>query len=436
MDRLWKRLWSLSYPVIIGGLSQSIVNTVDMAMVGRLGRDALSSVGISAATIWIITGSLGSVQIATQALTSRRMAMGEREAFNILSSSIVLAILMALPVALVGLVSSGHILSLLTKDRGIVHRARPYLDYRFIGLLFVMPAISLKGFFNGIGETRTYMKAALIVNLANIILDYLLIFGKLSMPALGLKGAAIASVTSFSTGLIYLYAKASSKGFSLRLSDVEGKTIVRLLRLTTPPAIQVIATSGGLWVFLRMADSLGHDALALTTILLQIMSITLLFGVGIGVASVTLMGVEMGKGREEMAMEIGWRGLKMGAYILGGAGVLFILFPSGLIRLFTDDTALINTGKGILPLLGAVQFLWAMGITLSHTLQGMGDGVSVMVIELVIHWLIFLPIAYILAFKLDLEIFGLWTGFAIYIMILGLSMAWRFKHGRWREKVI
>jgi Na+-driven multidrug efflux pump len=182
-----------------------------------------------------------------------------------------------------------------------------------------------------------------------------------------------------------------------------------------------------------MAGRIGREELALSNILFQILSLTFLLGVGLGVAAVTLMGRSIGEGRIERVEEIGWVAFKMGALIMSGIGLLFILFPGEVIGIFTSEDQLLQNGKPVILLLGIVQVFWAMGITLSHTLLGIGDAKGVMKIEVIIHWLIFLPLSYMLAFSLGYGLIGLWAGFSVYIVLLGLAMGWRFNKGLWKE---
>jgi Na+-driven multidrug efflux pump len=200
--------------------------------------------------------------------------------------------------------------------------------------------------------------------------------------------------------------------------------------------IRVFFIMAGLTIFLWIVGRIGKAELAASNILMTLSSFTFLAGYGFAVAAATMVSQNLGKGNAEVAERYGWEAVKLGLICMGFFGVLFILFPKIMLEIFTDQTAVIDTGKNILVLFGIIQFFDAVNLILSHALQGAGYTKWVMKTEGLVVWLLFLPAAYILSVVLGFGLYGAWISMFAYSLIMALSMLWKFKAGKWKEAEI
>jgi Na+-driven multidrug efflux pump len=172
---------------------------------------------------------------------------------------------------------------------------------------------------------------------------------------------------------------------------------------------------------------------AATTIIIQVLSITFFSCMAFGVATATLVSQEMGAGRPERAERIAWSSVKLGAMAFGAVGVLEIMFPGQVIRVFNQSPGVIAAATPSLQLMGACGPVIATGMILTQALFGAGNTRYVMVVELLLHlgWLV--PGAYLLGVVLELGLIGVWSSAAVYVGLLTAAMVYKFRQGTWKS---
>ncbi|MBI5327962.1 MAG: MATE family efflux transporter [Deltaproteobacteria bacterium] len=440
---LSRDILKLASPVFFGILSQTIFYAVDTAMLGRVGVEALAAAGLGWFIVWIFGSSLMAVEIGTQSLVARRFGEGDWEACGgLLDNTLFFSLSSGFVFSAAGYLLAPVIFPLLSDDIKIIQYGIDYLKYSFLSIFFFLIIASFRGFFDGLGQTHLFMKVAIVMNISNIIFDYALIFGKFGFPRLEVKGAAIASLLSSLIGAAYFVGLSLSSGFIRRFKYLNNHTTFDLpvlnsiLRLAFPAMIRVFFIMAGLTSFLWIVGQAGNAELAASNILMTLSSFTFLAGYGFAVAAATMVSQNLGKGNAEAAERYGWEAVKLGLVCMGFLGIIFILFPEIMLELFTDQTAVIDTGKNILVLFGIIQFFDAVNLILSHALQGAGCTKWVMKAEGLVVWLLFLPAAYILSVLLGLGLYGAWISMFAYSLIMALSMLWKFKAGKWKAAEI
>ena len=200
----------LAIPIILGMLTQTSINLVDSLMVGRLDEQTaiagVAAIGISLPFLWAIGGFLSALAIGTQAITARRFGSKNYEAAGkVLSNSILIAIISSIILVILGYVFIPIVFPLFTNDTLVTKLGIQYCIIRFLGLpSMVLTVGAFKAFFDGIGKTTVFMVTAIIMNLCNLVLAYLLIFGKFGFPRMEVVGSAWATVISTYIGLAIL----------------------------------------------------------------------------------------------------------------------------------------------------------------------------------------------------------------------------------------
>ena len=444
-----KQILALAGPVILGMLTQTAVNLVDTAMVGQLpkeiSRPGQAALGISLPLLWAIGGFLSSLQVGTQAITARRYGEGERTlAGRALSNSLALALISGVTASAAAIVAIPWVFPFFHGDPDVVALGVPYLEIRLIGVVSMVATASTKAFFDGIGRTYVHMSAALIMNVLNIFGNWVLIFGNLGAPALGVEGAAIASTVATYVGLGVTLVWAVMPGLRkryrpFRLANLNKGVLWDIVRLSVPSGVATVAMMVAFLLFLKIVAHL--DALAGTgavysaasKVALDILSITFMTGLAFGTATATLVGQSLGRGRPRRAEIYGWESLKIGVYLFAVFGALVALFPHYPLRIFTADPEVIAAATPVMRLLGAFEWAVAAAMILMQALFGAGNAKFVMWVELVLHFTCLVPLAWFLGVFLELQLLGMWMSGIIYIVAVVLIMGWKFYQGGWKQ---
>ncbi|MBD3165181.1 MATE family efflux transporter [bacterium] len=436
--RLSREVMKPAVPVVVGMLSQTLVNLVDTAMVGRLGAAALAAVGMGGVLSWLVLGTMNGLNVGVQAVTARRY--GE-ERWKAVGRTYDNAAALALSIGLIGtmLIAPGMraVYPLFVDSVAVAEMGQEYLFLRLLGALPFMVIAWHKGFFNGVGATYMHMRVAVLVNLLNVGLNYMLIFGHFGAPKLGAAGAGLASTLATLVGAVVFFAMALGpkwrKRFGyLRVSNLRRDGMWSVVRLALPSGFHDFSVMLGFTAFMALVARVGTVELAAANICIAVMSFSFLPGAGIGTAAATLVGQELGRKRPDKAEEYGWEAGRIGAFLMGFIGLVFIFAPQWITALFTTDPAVIEASRLPLRIIGAVQAFDALGMVFSFALYGAGLNRFVMIAEVIINWTIFLPLAYFLMFVADWKLTGAWTAFAFYIVAFSMTMMLKFRGSAWK----
>jgi MATE family multidrug resistance protein len=429
------RVLGLAGPIIGAMLSQNLLNLVDTAMVGQLGSSALGAVGMASMVNWLAASFFNGLGSGVQVITARRTGeLNPRGAIASLNGALLLAVCVVLPYSLILSGLAGPIFSLLSSDPDVVRQGIPYLNVRLWAAAFVVANFSFRGYWNGIGRSAIYLRTIVVIHITNIALNYVLIFGKLGFPKLGVEGAGIASAISVAVGTSIhawlAWRHARPKGFLCR-GTIDFSLIKNLLRFSTPTGLQMTFLSAGFVAFYRIAELLGTRELAVTNVLINLSMVCILPSIGFGLAATTLVGQALGGKRTKEAALWGWTtaGIAMGAMLVMG-GTLAIA-PELWLRLLINDPHAVALGIMPLILLGAAQPVDGVGVVLSQTLIGAGAVRSVMISSVVLQWGIFLPAAYLVGVHFRLGLLSIWFAMAGYRALFAIAMTLLWRKGSW-----
>lgn len=446
---LWKRMKlhptrsravvRLAYPVALGMLSITLLSVVDTAMLGRLGAVPLAAAGISGVGYFAIVFSLAGIGVGVQTLTSRRY--GEEnyaQCGHILNAGLLLALIGGIPLVAAGPWVAAAFAPLLSGEPQVAHFGELYLRYRFLGAAFLLLNMVYRGFFSGVGSTKHVMTSAIIVTVINILLDYLLIFGHASLPQMGIAGAAIASTIATGIGTTYFviisllgrYRKSFSPYRRLSLAI---PWFAPIFRLSLPVIAQRFIGNGSFFAFFAIVSRIGILELAASNVIRSIYGLSIMPTIGLGVAAATLVGQNLGASQSKEAERYTWEAAKLGAYLMGAVGLLFVVFPRAIFSIYTSDSAVIALGRAPLIILGVIQAFGGVALVIESALQGAGNTRFVMLGELGVCALLYLPTAYLLGLHLKLGIVGAWSGEIVYWSALALLMSWKFRQGTWKK---
>lgn len=434
----YRQLWVLAYPVIITMLSQTLMWLADTMMVGRLGTAQLGAVGLGGSLVWtsfaFFNGLISSANtfVAQDYGAKRYNEIGKTLwHYLYIAAASYIALLVFVP-------ASGYLIRLIGPSAEVEKYGSIYAIIRLYSGIGVFISFTLAGFFRGIGNTKTPMRIAIVCNVFNVIVNYLLIFGKFGLPRLEVTGAALATfLSTMFSAVLYLIAGLSEKYNKLYATRsfyrIEFRLIRRILWVGLPMGVQFFLDSSSFSVFTAFIARMGDAPLAATNAALSLMGTSFMPLVGISIATTTLVGQFIGAKELEHARKSGYTAIKMGTMYAALIAVNYFILPRQLISLVRNDPEVVNLGAKILMLAGVFQLSDGFGICANGALRGAGDTRFTMVVGLSYAWFLFVPLAYLLGFVLNGGVVGAWIGATIYIITYGVTVFARFRRGKWES---
>ena len=428
----------IALPIIGGMLSQNVLNLIDVAMVGRLDNAevALGAAGFGGITSWLFSSFFMGAGPAVQAITAREMGAGRTApARGALTASLALVGFLVVPYALILSDYTEEILSVVSTDARVVEAGIPYLEARFLAIPFVIANFCFRGYWNGVGRTSIYLQTIVTMHVANVVLNWVLIYGNLGAPALGVYGAGLASALSVALGTamyVTLNVVHHGKGNPFPRPKNWMESIRRIGRLSIPNGTQNILFSLGFSAFFALAQRLGTPELAATNVLINLNLFCVLPGLGFGLSAATLVGQSLGRNQPDVAEGWAWQTVKISAALLTLLGLFLAGFAETWLTVLVPDPATVALAVTPLVILGLIQPLDSMGVVLSQTLLGAGAVKTVMVWSVALQWGLFLPVAAVVCLYMDGTLETLWMLFAAWRILFAGAMVWCTYQGKWK----
>lgn len=447
-----KRILYLAVPAMLALLTQTGVNLVDTWFIGQLDEpersDGQAMLSFALALLWAVGGFLSAISVGTQAMVARRVGRGDPQASGmVLANALVLAAISSTVATVVCFQLVPYAFALASSDPDYVRIGTGYSQWRFVGMVSMVMTAAYKSFYDGTGRTYVHFVAAIAMNLVNVALCWVLIFGRLGAPKMGVEGAGLAAAISSSVGLLVMVA------WSLRASErrlyrpyrrrvLKLAAVWQLARLSVPSGVATTVVMTGFILFIGIvgifdrthAVAGGSESIygAATTIIINVLSLTFFSCMAFGVATATLVSQSLGAKQPDAAERYAWSSVKLAAMMFGVVGSLQMAFPEWCIAVFNDSPLVIEAGKSSMRLMGACGPLIAAGMILTQALFGAGNPRFVMIVEMLLHFFVLLPLAYGLGVFAGFGMIGVWSAAAVYVTFLTVIMALKFKGGSWK----
>ncbi|MFP4457645.1 MAG: MATE family efflux transporter [Clostridia bacterium] len=434
-----KVVFILALPVMAQMFLQTLAQIVDMAMVGRLGQEAIAGVGISFRPVFVGMSIFLGLGTATTALVSRAIgAKRKKEAELAASQSLMVGLLLSLTIAIGVFFGAEQIALFMGAEGGVVDKSAIYLKGFSFGMVFSYTVILATACLRGAGDTKTPFYIGLISNIVNVIGNYLLIFGKFGFPELGILGAAIGTSVSYLVGFILLFIVLirGTGGLHVTFKSLfkfEFEMIKRFFKIGIPSASERLVQSITMMLVTRIVAVLGTTALAIVTLSGNIEQLSFMPAIGFSVAAEALVGQNLGAKQPKRAEKSCYTAAKMAAALMSFMGLMFILFPEMFIRIYSSDPEIIAKGKIVMRVLGLAQLPQAISFVLGGGLRGAGDTPTTFKIGLFGNVLIRLGLTWLFVTQLQL---GLWSVYAAVVVdwiVRSVILGKIFKQGKWKK---
>ena len=436
----FKYNWKLAAPVMLGMLGHTFVSFVDNIMVGQIGTAELAAVSLGNSFMFIaMSVGIGFSTAITPLIAEADSADNFKQAKSTFKHGLFLCTVLGI-ILFLGVFFAKPLMYLMQQPEEVVALAIPYLDLVAFSIIPLVVFQALKQFSDGMSMTRYPMYATLIANIVNIVLNYLLIFGKFGFPALGIVGAAFGTVISRFIMLAYLWwllaKKERTKALvtNIKFFILEKLMLQKFINLGAPSAMQMLFEVAIFTAAIWLSGLLGKNAQAANQIALNLSSMTFMVAMGLSVASMIRVGNQKGLKKFKELRRIAFSIFLLGILLAIFFGSVFFLFHKSLPKIYVDFTDAANYADNLEVIRIASQLLFAAAIfQISDTIQvvvlgalrGLQDVKIPTIITFISYWVIGFPISYFLGKASMYGSFGIWLG-----LLAGLSTAAIFLYMR------
>jgi len=442
---LTRSVFRLAWPVVVQQVSFSMVQLVDVALVGHLGEDALAGVRLAGQLFWFSLTGMVAIGVGSTAIIARNVGAGDtRHASRTLNNAIIMSLAWGVTVGLLMWFLGSWALGMLGAESGAQHEGTTYLKATAIGLPFWSILYACNASQQGAGDTRTPMVVGIVINVVNIVVAYTLVNGVGGAPELDVLGAGAGFTASAIVGailiLVILSVRTEPLHWSLRRAlDLDPRDARRVLNVGVPSGVEQAQFIIAILLFTRIIASLGTVALAAHGVALALQSLTFNVGFGLSVATTALVGQSLGARRPDLAERATWLTTRYSLVFMITLGIMMMFLGERITGFFVGG----DSADEVTDIGGKLLFIFAfampgiaISLSLGGALRGAGDTRAVLLIMTVTIWLVRLVPAYILAITLGLGVPGAWLAAILDINVRAALMFLRFRKGDWKRIVV
>jgi putative MATE family efflux protein len=428
-----RAVFLLSIPMILEMCMESLFGVVDIFFVGRLGKEAVATVGLTESVLTIVFSVAIGLSMAATAMVARRV--GEKnpeEAARSAAQAINVSLVLTLLVSLVGSIWAPGILQLMGAAKEVVATGSTYTRIVFSGSIVIMLLFLINGIFRGAGSAFTAMWSLWIANGCNIVLCPILIH------YYGLRGAAIATTIGRGVGVCYqLYHLFRGKGvirILLKYFHPDKGIIKSLIGIAWTGTLQFLIGSASWIVMIRIiATHFGSGAVAGYQVAIRILIFFLLPAWGMSNAAATLVGQNLGAGQPARAEQSVWKAARYNALFMLFISVLLVFFAEPVVGFISKDPEVVIIAVRAMHIVSLGYIFYGVGMVLSNAFNGAGDTRTPTLLNLLCYWAFQMPLAWILSVKLALGPTGVFVAILLAETAITVSSFIVFRKGRWKK---
>lgn len=429
-----KETFKLAIPVAIGQLGHIMLGVADSFMVGKLGAEPLAAAALANGLFFLIMVlGIGMSHAITALVAIARGENNNEECGVILRQALLVNIVFSVILTIITY-GAAQLVEHLNQEAAVAELTRSYLEILSLSIFPFMLFQTYRQFVEGLSFTKPPMYVALLANLVNIFGNWVLIYGNLGLPALGLDGAGYSTLlTRIFMGLLMMYIVLKSSRYkeyepSLKFKSLNYKVIKKIINLGLPSGLIYSMEVGAFALAAIIIGWLGSAALAAHQIAINLASISYMVVLGISAAATIRVGNALGR-RDLLEVKLAGRSaIILGLLFMSFTGLLFIIFNKELPQLYIKDNHVIDLASSLLIIAALFQLSDGVQAVGMGILKGITDVKVPMLITFVAYWLLALPMGYYLGFILELNIVGIWLGLFLGLTVAAVLFLYRFYH--------
>lgn len=436
----------LAWPSIIENFLHAMLGFVTTLMVARIGAAAVAGVGTASQVQVVVITAFFSVSLGTTVLIAHAFGAGRlaRDGTKIAKQSLVAGVVLALAMTPFTILIADPAMRALGAEPDVVADGGLFLKITSLSFVFMAVMFILSGALRGVGDTRTPMIVTALMNVFNIGLAYLLIFGFWIVPALEVTGAALAMVLARFLGaaaMAYLLYRGR-RGITIAGRDSWRPNPERLKRLADiglPSMGESVLRSGGQIAFVIVVFMLGTAVTAGNQVAQNAMFLSMFPGFGFAMAATALVGQSLGARNTELAKSYGMTATRWCVAWMSAMGVLFFAFAVPIMEFGAggeNREEIIAAGVDALRIIALIQPPLAIGFVMAGVLRGAGDTRFPMLSTSVTMWLLRVPLAYLLGVQFGWGLAGVYIAMFLDTTVLMVMNVWRYRQGNWMYRKV
>ena len=431
----------LAIPMVLEMVLESLFAVVDVLWVGRLGANAVATVGLTESLLALVFSIGFGLALSTTAMVARRI--GEKDPHDAAiagAQAIFLGLLISLAIGIPSFIYAPQLLRLMGAPPEVIATGTGYARIALGGSGAIVMLFLNNAIFRGAGDAAIAMRLLWVSNILNLILDPCLIFGLGPFPRLGVTGAALATFTGRSLGVLYQFYRLMKGTERVRIPPsllrLNPRVMWRLIRVSLTGILQFAIANTSWIAMVRIVSVFGAAALAGYTIAIRIVIFIILPSWGLSNAAATLVGQNLGAGHPERAEQAVWRTGLYNMLFLGLIGVVFIFTATPLVRLFTQDPAVVPLAASALRILSYGNIAYAYGMVMLQAFNGAGDTITPTIVNFFGFWILEIPLAWWLSLHQGLHSTGVFLSIVIAQAAVAATGMLLFRRGKWKRQMI
>jgi putative MATE family efflux protein len=431
----------LAIPMVLEMVLESLFAVVDVLWVGRLGANAVATVGLTESLLALVFSIGIGLAMSTTAMVARRIGEKDPQDAAIAGAqAIFLGLLISLAIGIPSFIYAPQLLRLMGAPPEVIATGTGYARIALGGCGAIVMLFLNNAIFRGAGDAAIAMRLLWVSNILNLILDPCLIFGLGPFPRLGVTGAALATFTGRSLGVLYQFYRLMKGTERVRIPPsllrFNPRVMWRLIRVSLTGILQFAIANTSWIAMVRIVSIFGAAALAGYTIAIRIVIFVILPSWGLSNAAATLVGQNLGAGHPERAEQAVWRTGLYNMLFLGLIGVVFIFFATPLVSLFTHDPAVVPLAASALRILSYGNIAYAYGMVMLQAFNGAGDTVTPTIVNFFGFWVLEIPLAWWLSLHQGLHSKGVFFSIVIAQAAVAATGMLLFRRGKWKRQLI
>ncbi len=431
----------LAIPMVLEMVLESLFAVVDVLWVGRLGANAVATVGLTESLLALVFSIGIGLAMSTTAMVARRIGEKDPQDAAIAGAqAIFLGLLISLAIGIPSFIYAPQLLRLMGAPPEVIATGTGYARIALGGCGAIVMLFLNNAIFRGAGDAAIAMRLLWVSNILNLILDPCLIFGLGPFPRLGVTGAALATFTGRSLGVLYQFYRLMKGTERVRIPPsllrLNPRVMWRLIRVSLTGILQFAIANTSWIAMVRIVSVFGAAALAGYTIAIRIVIFIILPSWGLSNAAATLVGQNLGAGHPERAEQAVWRTGLYNMLFLGLIGVVFIFTATPLVRLFTHDPAVVPLAASALRILSYGNIAYAYGMVMLQAFNGAGDTVTPTIVNFFGFWVLEIPLAWWLSLHQGLHSTGVFLSIVIAQAAVAATGMLLFRRGKWKRQMI